>query len=462
MRRAAAYALVVAGVAGVASASHPLGTAPAYSAVAPRLAVSAAGSDDRECTTARPCRTLARAFAVARAGDVVSVAGGEYPGQQITGSRGGTVTFETAPKAKVLLTGPLELASASNVVVRGFEVSHAVPGAGVVLGPCSSNVVVENVVAKSFVVFEGTVSSTIKGGSYGGYNTPSVEEDSAIGTSGRGCDGSMPPARNIVFDGVTFHDSYWPVHSRADFGTSHPDCFQIIGNVDGLTIRNSMFERCGDSFIGGFPDQGDFSNVVIEHNTFRQLGGFTYFGMQISGQTHAYRCSNVTIRSNYYWPDNPTSLSPNSGIRLACPNSVIAGNLFQQAPTKDFCELQSMGEIPVSYKDNVYVSGTPCGSTAKLPWGYVADGPKLSVDPARGAVIRRVYALVRKAKTRAEVAKTLKAEKLRGQRPWTAASVAAVIADERYTGGTWGRPGAHPAIVKRSTWRAAQRLSSTR
>ena len=223
-----------------------------------------------------------------------------------------------------------------------------------------------------------------------------------------------------------------------------------------------MFERCGDSFIGGFPDQGDFSNVVIEHNTFRQLGGFTYFGMQISGQTHAYRCSNVTIRSNYYWPDNPTSLSPNSGIRLACPNSVIAGNLFQQAPTKDFCELQSMGEIPRLLQRQCLRLRTPCGSTAKLPWGYVADGPKLSVDPARGAVIRRVYALVRKAKTRAEVAKRLKAEKLRGQRPWTAASVAAVIADERYTGGTWGRPGAHPAIVKRSTWRAAQRLSSTR
>ena len=450
MRRASAYALVVAGVAGVASASHPLGTAPAYSAVAPRLAVSAAGSDDRECTTARPCRTLARAFAVARAGDVVSVAGGEYPGQQITGSRGGMVTFETAPKAKVLLTGPLELASASNVVVRGFEVSHAVPGAGVVLGPCSSNVVVENVVAKSFVVFEGTVSSTIKGGSYGGYNTPSVEEDSAIGTSGRGCDGSMPPARNIVFDGVTFHDSYWPVHSRATSAHRTPTASRSSATLTGSPSGGT---RCSSAVAtpssGGSPTRA--TSRTSSSSTTRSANSVASrtSESEISGQTHAYRCSNVTIRSNYYWPDNPTSLSPNSGIRLACPNSVIAGNLFQQAPTKDFCELQSMGEIPVSYKDNVYVSGTPCGSTAKLPWGYVADGPKLSVDPARGAVIRRVYALVRKAKTRAEVAKTLKAEKLRGQRPWTAASVAAVIADERYTGGTWGRPGAHPAIVKR-------------
>ena len=107
-------------------------------AVAPRLAVSPSGSDANDCTTARPCKTLARAFGVARAGDVVAIAGGEYPGERITGSRGGTVTFEAAPKAKVLLTGRLELASVSDVVVRGLEVSHAVLQAGVVVGPAAA------------------------------------------------------------------------------------------------------------------------------------------------------------------------------------------------------------------------------------------------------------------------------------------------------------------------------------
>ena len=453
----------VAIVAGVTSAGHPFGPASAHSAVAPRLAVSPKGSDTGDCTTARPCKTLARAFAVARPGDVVAVAGGEYPGERITGSRGGTVTFEAAPKAKVLLTGRLELASVSDVVVRGLEVSHAVLQAGVVVGPCSRNVKVEDVTAKAFAIFEGSEAVTIKGGSYGGYNIPSFEEDSAIGVTGpASCNGSSPPARNIVLDGVHMHDSYWPVHSREDFGTSHPDCFQIIGNVDGLTIRNSLFERCGDSFIGAFPDQGDFTNVVIEHNTFRQLGGFTYFGMQISGQGHPYRCSNVAIRGNYYWPDNPTSLSPNSGIRLACPNSTITGNIFQQAPGKDFCDAQLRGEIPVSYTDNVFVSGSACGSAARIPWGYAVDGSRLTIDPARAVVIRRVFALARKAKSRTELAKSLKAEKVRGQKPWTASSVAAILGEERYTGGTWGRPGTQPAIVKRATWRAAQRLAPGR
>lgn len=465
MRRGGGLALVAAVVAVAAGAvpvPAPLGTATGRSAVAARLAVATNGSDAGDCSLARPCRTFDRAFNVARAGDVVRVAGGEYPGQSITGSRGGMVTFEAAPKARVLLTGPLQLTSASSVGVRGLEISHSVPAPGLIIGPCSSNLIVENVVAKAFAIFEGTVGATIKGGSYGGYNTPSVEEDSAIGTSGAGCNGSTPPSRNIVLDGVDFHDSYWPVHSRADFGTSHPDCFQIIGNVVGLTIRNSLFQRCGDSFIGGFPDQGDFSNVVIENNTFRQLGGFTFFGMQISGQTHPYQCSNVTIRGNYYWPDNPTAPSPNSGIRLACPNSSIVGNLFQQAPTKDFCELQSKGEIPVSYSDNVFVAGPPCGSTAKLPWGYVAEGPKLAVDPARAKVIRRVFALARTAKTRTAVAKSLRAEKLRGPGSWTTVRIGAILGDPRYTGGTWGRPGTHPAIIKRSTWRAVQRLATTR
>ena len=117
---------------------------------------------------------------------------------------------------------------------------------------------------------------------------------------------------------------------------------------------------------------------------------------------------------------------------------------------------------PGLYADNVFVAGPPCGSVARIPWGYVVDGSRLAIDPARALVIRRVFALARKAKTRAELAKSLKAEKLRGQRPWTASSVAAILAEERYSGGTWGRPGTQPAIVKRATWRAAQRLAPSR
>ena len=77
--RIASYALVLAILAGVTSANHPLGPAPARAAVAPRLAVSPSGSDMNDCTTACPCTPLARAFGVARAGDVVSISGGEYP-----------------------------------------------------------------------------------------------------------------------------------------------------------------------------------------------------------------------------------------------------------------------------------------------------------------------------------------------------------------------------------------------
>ena len=378
--------------------------------------------------------------------------------ESATGSRGGTVTFEAAPKANVMFTGPLELRAATGVVIRGVRISHAVPNAGVVVGPCSRNVRVENVVAKAFAILDGNVDVTIKGGSYGGYNIPSFEEDSIIGSSGAGCDGASTPSRSIVLDGVHFHDSYWPVRSRDDFGTSHPDCFQIIGHVDGLTIRNSLFERCGDSFIGAFPDQGDFKNVVIEHNTFRQLGGFTFFGMQISGQGHPYQCSNVTIRGNYYWPDNSTSPSPYSGIRLACAGSTITRNLFQQAPTGDFCASQRGGDTPVAYSDNVFVAGRACGSETRIPWGYVVDGAKLAIDPARAAVVRRVFALANKTATPATIAKALAVEKAREPRSWRGSSVLAILGDERYVGGMWGRPGTHPAIVKRSAWRTAQRL----
>ena len=43
--------------------------------------VSMSGSDAAPCTQAAPCGSLARAYAVATAGQTISVAPGSYPGQ---------------------------------------------------------------------------------------------------------------------------------------------------------------------------------------------------------------------------------------------------------------------------------------------------------------------------------------------------------------------------------------------
>src|SRR5262245_19946975 len=51
------------------------------------LFVATNGSDAAKCTRGAPCLTFARAYAVAKAGDVVEIASGDYGDQEIGSAR---------------------------------------------------------------------------------------------------------------------------------------------------------------------------------------------------------------------------------------------------------------------------------------------------------------------------------------------------------------------------------------
>ena len=75
--------------------------------------VSPGGSDSAACTSAAPCRSLARGYAVAASGDVIGVAAGIYPSQTVPGgSKAVTFKGDAGAKLRQLDNG------ASNVVVR--------------------------------------------------------------------------------------------------------------------------------------------------------------------------------------------------------------------------------------------------------------------------------------------------------------------------------------------------------
>ena len=85
---------------------------------------------------------------------------------------------------------------------------------------------------------------------------------------------SAPP-RNILFDGVYFHD--W--HSVSG---EHTECLQILGG-DTVTIRNSTFKNCGtgnnglgatgDLFVGFLGGTGPVTkNILLENNFFYPSG----------------------------------------------------------------------------------------------------------------------------------------------------------------------------------------------
>jgi hypothetical protein len=91
-------------------------------------------------------------------------------------------------------------------------------------------------------------------------------------------DGGPPdfrPPRNIVFDGVYFHD--WQSAS-AD---QHTECLQILAG-NGITIRNSVFRNCatahngrgatGDLHISWLGNGPKTRNVLVENNFFYRSG----------------------------------------------------------------------------------------------------------------------------------------------------------------------------------------------
>jgi hypothetical protein len=445
---------VLAGSATIDGAARGAATAPGP------LAVSPTGADNRPCTATAPCASLQRAFDVAKPGQHVVVLPGSYPGQTLSGDKGGgdRVVFEAGRGGTVTFVGRLVLSGLARATLRGFTFSQSIPYQGIEL-TCTHGVTLEGLVGKEIAMLEGNRDLVVRGGSWGGGNIPSVEEDpGVIGGNREICGASGSVNRNVLIDGVTFHDSYWGATSREAYGSSHPDCFQFYGGVDGVTIRNSAFIRCGDSFIGAYPDFGDIRNIVIEKNVFRDLGNFTFFGMQFSGTGHPHVCQGITFRGNVYWPNNPQSLSPYSTIRTNCGGFVVTGNLFQDAPSRDFCETISSPPVSASWRDNVFVRGA-CGTTRRVPWGYVIDDARLVPDVGRAAVVRRVFALARRGLTAAAVAKELKkSHAVAPPSGWRAATIRAIVAEQGYLGGVFGRSGSHPAIVARSTWRAAQRM----
>jgi hypothetical protein len=230
--------------------------------------VSAAGSDGGACTAAAPCRTLARGYAVATAGETVSVAAGTYPAQAVpAGTK--RVTFRGGSGVKVRELDN----SASNVTFDGINVdanmattaafeNHGAPGA-------------DNV--------------TFKNASIGNV----IDEK-----------GALVSGSNFTFDNVLFHDV--EIHTQG----VHLECLYAIV-VPGMTIRNSEFENCGVFdvfFTWGFwwsPLPSPYGGVTLQGNRFGRsfnLGAPGYYTVMVAytGAAPVFpQCGNSTEPKGY-------------------------------------------------------------------------------------------------------------------------------------------------------------------
>ena len=237
------------------------------------LYVGASGSDAGRCTKSAPCRSFGRAYAMARPGQIVEVAAGSYPDQDvdlISGRSGAPVVFTAARGATVALSD-LDVRGTSvefrNLTIRAWEAHET-----------ANRVTFRNVNGHGFWI-TGASNVSVIGGSAG----PGVDIHPQIQASY----GTNRVPTNILIDGVLFHD--WS-RSGPD---AHTECLQI-GGGNGITIRRSRFRDCAvmDLHVSHWGDSPLTRNVLIENN---------FFGDPLDGGPFAIQATafqNVVIRNN--------------------------------------------------------------------------------------------------------------------------------------------------------------------
>ncbi len=212
---------------------------------------------------------------VAAPGAVVQLAGGSYPGGTIgydpaKAGAGGRVVAVRAPGQAVTIADGLRI-DAQHLGLRDMALAGGwQTEAGAV------DVVMRNLDSRHLFINSSQQVSVI-----GGRVGPGQDYHPQIQSS------TTTPPRDILVDGVTFHD--W----SASNSSVHTECLQI-GSGDRITVRNSRFINChatGNMHITHYGDAPRTRNVTIENNFFSStVNGF--YALQ------AYAVSNLLIRNN--------------------------------------------------------------------------------------------------------------------------------------------------------------------
>lgn len=333
--------------------------------------ISPTGNDVNACSAASPCRSLQRGYAAVASGNTINVANGSYDGATLTGSK--TVTF-TVASGTASITDTLMLESLSNVTFNGpFQVTLPAPqGWSMRIIECSGNLEFHNFSGHQFDITDSTHGLRMYGGNWGDYVQSPWGGDSAVGGSygypgWSGCgDGWV---RDVLFDGVRWHDVQF---DTSQWDGAHPDCLESHGAFTNITIRNSTFERCGNTFIGTYLDWGSFDGLLIENNLMIKTTNDTYYGVQL-GYKPGYTCHDLVFRYNTYDPDAPGAAYPHAPPLIddcadtgTAGHTQVYGNIFRQGDP---------GGCSQSWSYNVFEEGNACGTNAVVGQaGYVSRG----------------------------------------------------------------------------------------
>ncbi|MFN0153268.1 MAG: recombinase family protein [Gaiella sp.] len=422
-----------------------MGTGDAAPGQSQTLYVAPGGTDSSGCTSAAPCATLQRAYALSRPGGVVEMAGGSYPSQAIARvdrPAGTAVTLK--PRAGQAVTieelwigYPEEGNGPRDLVVEGLTIGPK----PVSVFEGSQRIVLRNLRAPNFYI-RGAQNVLVDRGTYGPCTTDGV---TAVCANSK-IDGNDPKfslASDITIQGVRFQDYRIVPGSGAHF-----ECLFVRAGVR-VSILRSVFERCEffDIFVqySGQP----LTDLRVEGNLFhaplQDVNVERDTAFELSGR--GYLFERVTLRRNSFINSFPF-LDDGTGAGLA--GSVVEANIAK-----------TLGCMPgVTYIRNATQRGEPCGATDfQASFGYTVGSGALVVEPKAAAAIRAAFEAAESGKSSLKtIARDLKRRRLPAPRGgWTVKNLDTLLRDKFVLGSVIGAPGTHPAIVPYKLWRRVQR-----
>lgn len=230
--------------------------------------LSPQGSDRGRCTRRAPCRTLDRAYHLAKRGEVIELAAGSYPSQEIsgkrTGARGkGRAVFRPASRARVEVNRLSILPGVANAEFVRLDFPEGWAAGEGDTGSPARNIVFRRTSGRLFAI-ENVARLSVLGGVYG----PSVDAPSQIKVYNVG--NTYRPT-DVLIDGVLFRDF---TRSGSDV---HTECLQVYAGLR-ITIRNSRFTNCdgtGALALTSFA-KTSLRGVLVENNWFDERGDAFY------------------------------------------------------------------------------------------------------------------------------------------------------------------------------------------
>jgi hypothetical protein len=258
------------------------------------LFVSSGGSDAGSCSQVAPCRSLARAYVVAKSGETVQVAEGSYTDSSLpltSGKSAATpVVFEPAAGASV------RFSKLVNVEARGVELKDFRFERELYFGETAeSDVARDNALHNFEIIANGTKAPSnisIIGGTAGPVADSSDNENNLIATNGP--ETTAVPTK-ITIEGVL-------IHEYTKVGSAHVDCLQIWAGNE-LVIAGNTFRRCAvfDIFLQSLPNgsAGTPRNVTIQNNFLEKtIEGFYSIFLPRHNEGNQEHFENVVIRNN--------------------------------------------------------------------------------------------------------------------------------------------------------------------